>query len=884
MEQARMRTRRPRSVVALVIFGAPLLLSCVSTPSSFVTQAPAEPTPFDTLRAGPEDDEVRRSRGGDLLDGQAGDDRLFGEDGDDLLLGQDGADLLDGGSGDDDLSGGMGNDVLRGGDGGDVLEGSDGDDQLDGGAGADWLFGESGDDLLRGGPGDDVLEGGDGRDHMEGGEGDDIMEGGADDDVMRGGANDDTMDGGDGDNVLFGGGGNDYLTGRDDGSHILIGGDGDDTLIGAQGADRLEGGAGNDLLFGGDQRDILQGGLGDDVIGGGDGGDILLGGPGNDLLSGGEGDDVLIGGPGADTLLASEGSDQLSGGLGPDVLVGGRGADVLDGEGGADRLIGGLGTDVVRGGPGNDVVIVRRGDVLAGEFELVDGGLGGEMFETVDTLVLNGFSQPDFAEWPIAMQSVDSLPAENPGMAVVDPLTGGRYEFVRFERVVFSHFFPRLSTDSGPPLLRLVNPSASEPSAGFVSLYGESGALLVPVMGEDSTSNAISFEVPPLGLIELIPDASDPSVRSARVSADRPLAGVVETGFGVLGRRGFAESPLVDAFLLPVEIDRAVRMTTGFVVSNFDVEGALKLTLWDLKGDEVQATELDLPVSGHVVAMADELFPRINRFRGTLTVEGGGPLSAVGLLASLNAGTLITVPIVPLRTSPDLRVIVAPGSAPAEPLHFPHLVAGELGTSSIVLINTATDSASATLRFFDGDGAELSIDLIGLGPTSELEVGLASGGMSVVRTRGDVGPITGAARVDADQGIVARLEMIRPELGALTLAPSSITEAFVAPVVRNLAQGITTEVSVHNPGPATEIRWALRNVNGIPVPDGSAVSSIPENGRISALIEDLFPGADTDDFRGTLTAEVSSGGGAAVVLQLSPDPAGTLVLPVTPIY
>ncbi len=345
-----------------------------------------------------------------------------------------------------------------------------------------------------------------------------------------------------------------------------------------------------------------------------------------------------------------------------------------------------------------------------------------------------------------------------------------------------------------------------------------------------------------------------------------------------------AESPLVETFLLPVEIDRAVGMTTGFVVSNFEVESALKLTLRNLKGNEVAATELDLPANGHLVAMAEELFPRIDRFRGFLIVEGGGPLSAVGLLASLNAGTLITVPIVPLRNSPGLLLTVAPGSAPAEPLHFPHIVAGELGTSSIILINTATDSASVTLRFFDDDGAELSIDLIGLGPTSELDLDLAPAGMSVVRTRGDVGPITGAARIDGDQGIVARLEMTRPELGALAMAPSSIMEAFVAPLVRDLAQGITTEVSVHNPGPATQIRWVLRNANGVPAPGGSAVSSIPANGRIVALIEELFPDADTDDFRGTLTAEVSDGAVAAVVLQLSNDPAGTLVLPVTPIY
>ena len=795
--------------------------------------------------------------------------------------------MLDGGSGDDDLYGGAGNDVLQGGDGGDVLEGSDGDDQLNGGLGADWLFGELGDDLLRGGPGDDVMEGAEGRDHMEGGAGEDILEGGEDDDVMRGGEDDDTMDGGDGDNILFGGSGNDYLTGRDDGSHILVGGDGDDTLIGAQGADRLDGGAGNDLLFGGDARDIVQGGFGDDVIGGGDGEDILIGGPGNDLLGGGEGDDFLSGGPGADTLLASVGNDQLRGGPDSDLLVGGRGEDVLDGDAGADRLIGGLGTDVVRGGAGSDVVMVRRGDVLAGELELVDGGVGGGMFETVDTLVLSGFSALDLEEWPATMQSVDSLPAENPAISVIDPLTGGRYEIVRFERVVFSHFFPRISTENGPPLLRLVNPSSSEPSSGTVALYTESGALLVPVTGEDSTLSAIPFEVPPLGLIELVSDASDPTLRSARVMADRPLAGVVETGFGALGRGGFAESPLVDAFLLPVEIDRAVGVTTGFLVSNFEVGSALKVTLRNVTGNEIEATELDLPPNGHLVALTDELFPRIDRFRGTLTVDGGGPLSAVGLLASRDAGNLMTVPIVPLRNSggsEDLRMMVASESEPAEPLHFPHLVAGELGASSIVLINTTTDSASATVRFFDDAGAELSIDVIGLGPTSELDVELASGGVSVVRTGGDVGLITGAARVDGDQGIVARLEMIGPGLGAVTLAPSSSVGAFVTPAVRDLAQGITTEVSVHNPGPATEIRWVLRNANGIPAPGGRAVSSIPANGRIAVSVEALFPDADTDDFRGTLTAEVSAGVVAAVVLQLSDEPAETLVLPVTPIY
>ena len=99
MEQARMGIRRPRFVVAVVIFGALVLLTGVSTPTSSATRSPAEPMPFDTLRGGAEEDQLRGGPGDDLRDGQAGDDRLFGEAGDDQLLGQDGADLLDGGTG-----------------------------------------------------------------------------------------------------------------------------------------------------------------------------------------------------------------------------------------------------------------------------------------------------------------------------------------------------------------------------------------------------------------------------------------------------------------------------------------------------------------------------------------------------------------------------------------------------------------------------------------------------------------------------------------------------------------------------------------------------------------------------------------------------------------
>ncbi|WP_376093804.1 calcium-binding protein [Roseomonas sp. CCTCC AB2023176] len=133
-----------------------------------------------------------RSRGGDLIIGEAygdniigdpeffpdpglpppldlgPDDRIYGRDGNDRLAAdrpgwgnrvEGGDDVVDGGRGDDEITGGGGRDVLSGG---------SGDDEIRGGHGADTLYGSAGDDLLVGGPGADVIIGGVARDRAWG--------------------------------------------------------------------------------------------------------------------------------------------------------------------------------------------------------------------------------------------------------------------------------------------------------------------------------------------------------------------------------------------------------------------------------------------------------------------------------------------------------------------------------------------------------------------------------------------------------------------------------------------------------------------------------------------------------------------------------------------
>jgi hypothetical protein len=58
---------------------------------------------------------------------------------------------------------------------------------------------------------------------------------------------------------------------------------------------------------------------------------------------------------------------------------------------------------------------------------------------------------------------------------------------------------------------------------------------------------------------------------------------------------------------------------------------------------------------------------------------------------------------------------------------------------------------------------------------------------------------------------------------------------------------------------------------------------LPANGQIVRTINALFPGANTDNFRGTLTVRAEGGPVAASVLDVGGDPAATAVMPVVPL-
>ncbi len=115
-----------------------------------------------------------------------------------------------------------------------------------------------------------------------------------------------------------------------------------------------------------------------------EGNDTVLGGAGNDQIFGQGGNDSLDGGADNDTISGGEGNDQIAGGAGDDVISAGGGTDNVDGGAGNDTIIGGGDNDNLRGGDDRDLFQIGSLDDTPVNNTSVDGGSGGDDFDTLD--------------------------------------------------------------------------------------------------------------------------------------------------------------------------------------------------------------------------------------------------------------------------------------------------------------------------------------------------------------------------------------------------------------------------------------------------------------------------------------------------------------------
>ena len=766
--------------------------------------------------------------------------------------------------------------VFHGGDEPDVIEGGAGDDFLDGGDGDDVLHGLGGRDLLQGGKGADTIDAGPGDDTIVGGEGEDILDGREGNDLISGGPGNDTLDGRDGDDQLIGGDGNDDIDGGD-GNDVLTGGRGTDRLAGGDGNDTLDGGVGNDWLFGRDGADTVIGGPGDDQIHGQDGSDILTGGIGDDAIYAGDGDDVLVGGLGDDILLGGFGDDEINGGMGEDLLQGGQGADLLSGGFGADQLIPGRGTDVTIGGDGDDLVVLRAGEVPAGDKEFIDAGEG------IDRLILRGFHEFNVtrlatvgADRPDA-QPADQLgeqavpPADSYSYLIEDPLTGGMYEARNFATVQYENYFTGVRGGAGEhPILLLVNPSSASASTGELMSFALDGTPLA--------AEPLGFSVPPLGVVEVPIEAIGDGIGATlRVRADRPLIGFVRTS-------AFDRNLWVPE-VRPTDLhggffyrDSKVGTDTAVVVATTDVGITAKLDMYIRGGGgEAESFETELSPRGHALLHFDQMFEYFDGIGTRLLIWGEGTL-ALGIQREQD-GRIGALQFLNRRKAGETTVIV------------PHFVAGS-GNSTSFLVASALQSQTtavlgpapldATLAFFDANGAPLAVPIVDVGSVTELPIEIApQSGSRVYVTSPEGEPLSGYARIVAKNGKIVAGYRISMAGRGLTGGPVSLPSgSFVTPALRTGSLDVDTQITLTSTGEAAAVELVLRDASGGDVSGGSAHIEIPANGSRTIKLNELFPGVD--EVLGTLSVIVADGSIVPLVLLQARDQ--IMALPTAPLH
>ena len=802
-------------------FDAGIALSPATTPCCSGNIAPA-----DTLQGTDE---------ADLLTGTSGEDVLVGGGGDDFLSGLSGADLL---------QGGMGQDVLDGGGGSDILEAGPGDDVLNGGSEKDWLFGDEGDDVLRGGDGPDVLDGGPGNDELFGGDGDDTADGGEGDDLLRGGLGADVLDGSDGSDILFGDDGADDLDGGDE-SDILMGGGGDDVLSGGDGADQLSGGVGNDLLQGGDGADVLRGGPGDDEISGGDGSDVLEGQAGDDLLNGSFGNDQVLGGAGDDILLGSGGTDVLIGGPGQDRLDGGQGEDRLDGGPERDELDGGLDTDQILGGGGDDVIIVVAGDVGARRTEVIEGGAGA------DTLLLDGFTPGDISEWvELPHLPADSTPGPELSFVMTDPYTGGSYRVSQMEVLRYVTRLPAAEGWDRGTRAVVLNTSASTTADVEAEFLRADGSSLVTPPG-DSVAGWRAYTIPPLGVLEISGD--ELGITGSAVvhfRANVPLAVALVGEIPQLGALGQVNAARLFRSRSAVQIDTEAGSTTALALATEGIGRKVQIRLHAEAGGEVDSREVSIESGGHTVIRLDELFPRVRKFAGSVTVIGGPVFGSTIQTGPGNVGAT-AYPLTPAAFDRQREA----------PLYLPASVT-EAGPTVLTLMHPGREGREppggvGTVEFLDEDGASVPVQVEETGAVESVPFALNSYGA----TRFSLTPTSewASLRIQVDSGFVAAVahQDYGPG-GAAQRGPATVGDELVVPILQATGSGQETHLAFGSTGEAARIELTLRGRDGQELRGGTATIRLPEGGSSTFTLAELFSGAQTDELVGSLTLSSSA--------------------------
>ena len=468
----------------------------------------------------------------------------------------------------------------------------------------------------------------------------------------------------------------------------------------------------------------------------------------------------------------------------------------------------------------------------------------------------------------------------------------------------FAHFANGSGISSEIVLVN-VAPYAIQPALYFYDQEGEPIAAesMVDVLGDlgiqEDGGLTIRTEMEPLGELTISTHGRGDLVSgSVKVAAYGTIGGVLRFDLPGIGVAGVQVSQAMRDAIFPVR-RREGGINTGMALHNREEEAAVVSCRLMKNGAVLEEVEITLAANGQVARYIEEMFTGTDTsdFVGLVRCTAEGVAQFTGMALELDAGNRIftTLPVVEVNR----------GRAGEAALDFAHFANGASIVSEMVFMNLemqpsgppptpfhqAIPPTRPVIYFYDQEGNPIDPALL-VDLTGDLEI-TEDGALTVqsemeplgeltISTHGRGELVSGSVRVVSDGPIGGVLRFDLPGIGVAGVGASQPVRDAIFPA-RRQAGGISTAAAIHNLGEeALVVSCRLMQAGAVLEEEEIPLEA---NGQEARYIEEMFTGADTSDFVGSVRCTAPEGEGmfTGVAVELDPSNQIFTTLPVVPV-
>ena len=317
---------------------------------------------------------------------------------------------------------------------------------------------------------------------------------------------------------------------------------------------------------------------------------------------------------------------------------------------------------------------------------------------------------------------------------------------------------------------------------------------------------------------------------------------------------------------------------------------AIKVT-WDMPADTGGSVVTRFEIR---YRMSDQEFA--NSESGWITVSGGARTTSY-TFGDLTNGVAYVIEVRAVNAV-GAGAVASVVATPMEGIDFAHFANGQAGgvtiTSEIVLVNVENSTVTPAIYFYNQQGDMIDADSVvdvdgtealrinGDGAlTTPMGMGIARRGEMTISTTGEGDLVVGSVRVFGTGRLGGVLRFDLPSVGVAGVGASEPVNDAIFPA-RRMAGGINTGAAIRNLS-SERMTVTCMLMQGGEVMD-TQTGQLLGDGQVSRFINEMFPGADTTDFVGSVRCTAPDGGMfVGVALELDAANGIFTTLPVVPL-